>query len=335
MAAQATSAGRGAGVLGEMFGVKTPGTLLLFFLSSLLSFSLIFQSEPEATAVLSAHGWGYGPHFWQWQLWGLWFNHFLHTSLWHFACNAYWFLIFGPALEEILGTRRYLLQTAVAAFAIGLAGNLLGEEGGIGLSGLIYFQFGFLIVLASSDRRAARVCDRTTRWLLWSGLLLLGPLLSYTGTVKVGNVVHVGGCLVGLAAGLLSLQRARPWRRPVAAAIAAVLACATLLVVNPFWRGDWHYWKAYYGDEYRTQLHHYRASLRIDPGNPRTLFNLGLAHFQQGELADAERVWLRCVARDPDNPAVSKALFSLYAKRGDAAGMERWAQRLESFSARL
>ncbi len=82
-------------------------------------------------------------------------------------------------------------------------------------------------------------------------------------------------------------------------------------------------------------MQHYRTSLQIDPGNPRTLFNLGLVHFNNGDLGEAEQVWLRCVARDPENPAISKALCSLYAKRGDAAGMQRWSQRLHALTSRL
>lgn len=333
MAAIASTAGRRRGLGEELFGVRTPGTLLLFFASSVLSLSLIFQGDPESIPVLSAHGWGHAPHFWEGELWRLWVNQLLHTRFWHFACNAWWFLIFSPVLEEILGTRRFLVQTALAAWIIGLAGNLSWEAGGVGLSGLLYFQFGYLVQLSASESAAARVCDRSTRILMWGGLLLLGPALTFFGLVQVGNVVHLAGCLTGLLAGYL---HRRPLRRRLPAAVALpLLLAASWYLHAPALDPDWHFWRAYRSADPGERISHYRRVLELDPGDRRASYNLALAAFEAGDLAQAEALWLRCIALEPNDPQVCRALFSLYARRGDAAGMERWAGRLQRISSVL
>jgi len=309
----------------QLLGVRTPVTFLLFFFSTVLSISLIFQTHPEHPAILSAHGWGYAPLYWEGELWRLPINQFLHTRLWHYLCNIYWFLLLAPVLEEILGSRRFFVQMLLAACAIGLAGTLGGEDGGIGLSGLIFFLFGYLLRLAPDERRAARVCERATCILLWLSLLLIGPLFTLLGWVEVGNVVHLSGCLFGLLAG--ELHR-RQWRLPGWQLALATVLLMCLPVWQPIWRADWHFWKGYHSVDLQQQILHYRKSLEIEPQDPKTLYNLGLAYFEAGDFAAAEQTWLKNVALAPQDPAVCQALVSLYASRGNAEGVERWNQRL-------
>lgn len=316
---------RTIGLAQQLLGVRTPVTLLLFFFSTVLSISLIFQNHPEHPAVLAAHGWGYAPLYWEGELWRLPINQFLHTRLWHYLCNIYWFLLFAPVLEELLGARRFLRQMLLAACAIGLAGALGGEDGGIGLSGLIFFMFGYLMRLAPEERSAAKVCDRPTRMLMWLSLLLIGPLFTLAGWIEVGNVVHLCGCLLGLLAGELQRRQVRlpGWQLAV-----ALLLIASIPVWQPVWRADWHFWKGYHSSDLQQRISHYRQALEREPRDPRILYNLGLALFETGDLEAAEQTWLRNVALAPEDPSVCKALVSLYARRGDADGVQRWNQRL-------
>ena len=86
--------------------------------------------------------------------------------------------------------------------------------------------------------------------------------------------------------------------------------------------------RGFHSSDLKSRVDHYQQALVREPHDPRTLYNLGLAQFESGDLAAAERTWLKTVAVDPVNVDLSKALVTLYARRGDADGVQRWNQRV-------
>lgn len=316
------------------FQVEAPVSSLLFIASSVLSLTLILAPRNSTIGVLTIFGWGDGPLFWQGELWRLGINSLLHNNIFHYLFNIYWVLRFSPVLEALIGPRRYLLLLLLAAWATGLAGNLTWEAGGIGLSGLVYFMFGYLDRLRPAHKAARRVCDGPTRVLFYSWLVI-GPLISLAGLVAIGNVVHLAGLGFGLAAAEWQRRgagRSLAWRAVPAGALLLVLLAGGAYLHRPFLNPDWHYWKAYTAPEVAEQLAHYRRVLELAPDNNAARYNLGLLCFEQGNLRDAEQNWLACAARDPENADICRALFSLYARKGDAAALETWARRLEQVS---
>ena len=313
------------------FQVDAPVSSVLFIASSVLSLTLIFTARNSTIGVLAAFGWGDGPLFWQGELWRLWINSLLHNNIFHYLFNIYWVLRFSPVLEALIGSRRYLVLLVTAGWVVGMAGNLTWEVGGIGLSGLVYFMFGYLDRLRPAHKAARRVCDGPTRVLFYSWLAI-GPLITLAGLVAIGNVVHLAGLLFGLIAFEVH-RRTRSWSRPgrilpAGVLLATLLMCGVYLyrpVLNP----DWHYWKAYTSEDVVVQLAHYQKVLELAPDNNPARYNLGLLHFEQGNFGGAEENWLQIAAREPENAEICRALFSLYARKGDAAAMETWARRFE------
>lgn len=309
---------------------QTPATALLFLASATLSLTLSFLPGANDPAVLSRFGWAEQSLLWRGELWRLLINNLLHINIFHFLFNAYWLLHFGPTVERLLGRRIYLTGLLFSAWMIGVVSQLSWEAGGIGLSGLVYFLFAVLWRLRNHEPQAQKLCDRATCNLLWIWLLLIGPGLTLAGLVKVGNLAHLTGVLSGLLTAELFLRRETFARKPLRSALPALLlttlvASSLLYLRQPLFDADWHYWKAYNSQDPQEQIAHYRAALDLDPTNQRVRYNLGLAHYQQGHIREAEQLWLAC----PPDRQVSQALFALYAAQGDTAGMSRWASHLQ------
>lgn len=319
------------------FQVEAPVSSLVFVATSVLSLTLIFIPRNSSIGVLSAFGWGDSQLFWQGDLWRLWVNNLLHNNIFHFLCNIYWFLRFSPVLEALIGSRRYFVYLLVSGWFVGLAGNLTWEEGGIGLSGLIYFIFAFLLRLRNERRAAARVCDRITCWLFccW---LVIGPLLTLFWDAPIGNVVHLAGFVYGLLAFEI-YRRLRRTRRPLVARLLpagahfALLVPLTLYLYAPVYNPDWHYYKAYAATDLTEQVVHYERLLELAPGNNNARYNLGLTYYDHGKLELAEQAWLECAARKPQDAQLCRALFALYAQMGDPENMELWARRQQELTA--
>jgi len=310
--------------------LKTPVTALLFLASAALSLTLSFHPRGNQIEVLTFFGWADSTLLWEGDLWRLWVNNILHNNIFHFLFNAYWLLRLGPQAEKILGRRAYLAGLLLAGWSIGVVGNFSWEAGGIGLSGLIYFLFGFLWRVKDQDRRAASVCDESTCYIMWIWLVLIGPGLALFGLLKVGNIAH----LTGLICGLLLAEGYRRWSEvkehqlQVAVSLALLLMLlvpASLYLKQPLLNADWHYWKAYNSQLPHEQIKHYERALELDTDNERVRYNLGLAYYQSGQLDKAEKIWLECNA----DRQVSQAMFALYANQGDAENMALWAERLQ------
>jgi hypothetical protein len=118
----------------------------------------------------------------------------------------------------------------------------------------------------------------------------------------------------GLALGVAGLASELLARRPAAArfvwggiAAAAVALGVATVARNAIWRDPVLLW---------------RDAAAKSPNKPRPRFNLGNSYLARGDLADAEREWLRVVALEPTHSAARNQLASLAMTRGDLAGAE-------------
>src|SRR6266478_9071370 len=65
-------------------------------------------------------------------------------------------------------------------------------------------------------------------------------------------------------------------------------------------------------EQYQEAILEYRNVLRIDPANERAIRQLGLAHYQLGELGQAFRYLLKAEELAPDAPDVRVKLGTIY-----------------------
>jgi membrane associated rhomboid family serine protease len=155
---------------------------------------------------------------------------FLHAGFFHIAGNMLYLFIFGPAVEERMGTSRYLLFYLAAAAAAGLAMVAMGPHSRvsvIGASGAIAGVLGAYFVIYPRGR-ITTIVPLVIFWpivdirayfylLLWFVAQLYAGIASGANGPLMGGVAwwaHVGGFLFGIAVGPLLARAGRaPIRR--------------------------------------------------------------------------------------------------------------------------
>lgn len=157
--------------------------------------------------------------------WRLATSAFLHASLLHIAFNMFALYSIGSAVEQLLGTTRYLLIYSAAGLS-GSAGALLLSDRldvTVGASGGIFGLMGALLIweFVQTGSFAGQAL----------GLIVLNLALTFAiPNISIGG--HIGG-LVGGAAAAYALMRTRfmtpRWMGPalaVGVAVAAVVVAA-------------------------------------------------------------------------------------------------------------
>lgn len=136
---------------------------------------------------------------------------FLHLSFGHMLFNSFSLVIFGPALEQMLGRIKfisaYIISGVVANIATFFIGGLhypphLGASGAIfGLLGIYVY-----IVLFRKD-----LIDRANAQLVVT-LVMIGFIMTYINT-NINMIAHLFGFICGLALSPIILQRVKRYTR--------------------------------------------------------------------------------------------------------------------------
>ena len=155
---------------------------------------------------------------------------FLHAGFFHIAGNLLYLFIFGPVVEERMGTARYLFFYLAAAMAAALAMIAMGPDSRvpvIGASGAIAGVLGAYFVLYPRGR-ITTIVPLVIFWpiveipayfylLVWFVAQLYAGIASGAAGPLMGGVAwwaHVGGFLFGIAAApLLASHRPAAPRR--------------------------------------------------------------------------------------------------------------------------
>ncbi|MCQ2343018.1 MAG: rhomboid family intramembrane serine protease [Paludibacteraceae bacterium] len=143
---------------------------------------------------------------------------FLHANFGHIFCNMFAVLVFGPALEESWGERKYILYYLVCglgAAAVQLLVWALTGGGGvtIGASGAVFgilFAFGWLFPDVPMFILFIPVPIRArTMVLIYAAFELVAGLADFSFD-NVAHFAHLGGLLFGW---LLILIWRHPWHK--------------------------------------------------------------------------------------------------------------------------
>jgi membrane associated rhomboid family serine protease len=122
------------------------------------------------------------------------------TNPLHIVFNVMAFSVLGRLIETIYGPFRLgllLIALAWVASAAQLEFNGLG----IGLSGVVYGIFGFMIGASPSNPFLWWFVKKNAVSLL--GWAVLAVVISQTSTMKIGNVAHFSGLFYGAICGLI------------------------------------------------------------------------------------------------------------------------------------
>jgi membrane associated rhomboid family serine protease len=149
------------------------------------------------------------------------------TSLLHLGFNMYALFIAGPLVEQLYGSRLFLVFYLLCAAAGSVASFVFGSEvPSVGASGAIFGLFGILL---SASRTHQPVLDRRGRSLVGQiGTLILINLAFGFIVPGIDNSAHIGGLLAGLWLGFLFVPGRvttlrNLWQRPEGAASGTAL----------------------------------------------------------------------------------------------------------------
>jgi membrane associated rhomboid family serine protease len=150
---------------------------------------------------------GLQPSTWVERPWTLLTNLFIHGGLWHLAANMITLFFFGRYLSMMVGESRFL----IVYFLGGIIGNfffiLLGPSDTlvIGASGAVFAVGGAFTLLA--PKMKVFVFPIPVPLPLW--VAVIGGFIILSFLPFVAWEAHLGGLLVGLAAGYFFKKRQR------------------------------------------------------------------------------------------------------------------------------
>ena len=148
-------------------------------------------------------GASYGPAiFFENEWWRLVTAMFLHAGLIHIGFNMMALMQFGPALEEVYGSARYLFLYVVT----GAFGFLLSAARGhfsLGASGALLGLVGLLLAI-TTKRGGAYMREIRSRLITSVAMLFL---LGFSGFMAMDNFAHGGGLAAGFVLGKIFVDR--------------------------------------------------------------------------------------------------------------------------------
>ena len=150
---------------------------------------------------------GLQPSTWMERPWTLLTNLFIHGGLWHLAANMITLFFFGRYLSMMVGEAKFL----IVYFLGGIIGNfffiLLGPSNTlvIGASGAVFAVGGAFTMLA--PKMKVFVFPIPVPLPLW--VAVIGGFIILSFLPFVAWEAHLGGLLVGLAAGFFFKKRQR------------------------------------------------------------------------------------------------------------------------------
>lgn len=142
------------------------------------------------------------------EIWRLVTPVLLHGNWFHLIFNLLWLWQFGPAAEQSLGSRKYLLLLLTAAAVSDSGFYLIAGPSFLGISGINYALCGWLWGIERyGTQQKHGISDQTFFFfLIWYVLCL--PL-SLSGLMRVANSIHGLGACWGIMAAFVASGSSR------------------------------------------------------------------------------------------------------------------------------
>jgi membrane associated rhomboid family serine protease len=168
-------------------------------------------------------------------LWTLFTMTLVHsrTQITHIVFNLMAFSVLGRLLETLFGSFRYAILLIVLAWVASAAQIVVEHNVGIGLSGVIYGVFGFMIGASPNNPFLWWFVKKNAPMLI--GWAVLCVVLTQMHVLAIGNGAHFGGLIYGIIYGLIyGLPRYRYAFIGLAVVIPIVLgAVLVFLLISP------------------------------------------------------------------------------------------------------
>jgi membrane associated rhomboid family serine protease len=169
------------------------------------------------------------------QYWRLLTAIFLHEGLIHIGFNAYALWLFGQFVDDVYGTRRFVLLFFLTGLLASATSYAFSDPNsvGVGASGAVFGIFGAFIAY-HYRRRDLAASAASLRWAMT--MILLNAFLAF-GFRSIDWRAHLGGLVAGFLAGYVLEGFGPPPMRTLVrvGGIALLVAAGVALVV---WRTD-------------------------------------------------------------------------------------------------
>lgn len=176
---------------------------------------------------------------WSGEIWRPLTTSLLHASLMHAAFNCYWMLIFGGAIERRFGSWRLLLLIVLLAYGSMMpqfifsnrdVSELDAQRAVVGLSGILYGLFGFLLIGRRYEQVLYEACNDATAMLM-GGWFVFCIIAEKFELMPVANIAHAAGLVFGVLYGCVVFEKQHHWLWRTLAVIATLLVFMTLFYV--------------------------------------------------------------------------------------------------------
>ncbi|MFD2627196.1 rhomboid family intramembrane serine protease [Oceanobacillus kapialis] len=171
-----------------------------------------FLSLPIGNTLFQL-GAGSNYHIAQGEYWRLITPMFFHAGLMHMLFNSFSLVLFGPALEQMLGKVKFILAYVGAGVVANIASFILGHAiyTHVGASGAIFGLFGIYVFMIAFRKH---LIDYQSSQMV-SVIIVIGLIMTFIRP-NINVYAHIFGFIGGFVIAPLVLQGVRaysPWQR--------------------------------------------------------------------------------------------------------------------------
>ncbi len=249
--------------------------------------------------------------------WGLITSNFLHIEIWHIGFNLYWLWILGKKIEFETSKIFYaifIVSSAVVSSTVQLA---FSSSTGIGISGVVYAFFGFIVVMSRITDKYKNYLEKKIvyQFAIW---LVVCIILTQTGALAVANAAHISGLLWGMT---IAYTSKFAYRIQWVVGVASLLFIGSSIFWSPFSTGYLSH-KAYHlhNDKKLEEASEiYKEILHREPDNGFAQENLKVIEVSKmeenayefhskGKYDEAREIYNQILNLDNDNEWARKNL---------------------------
>lgn len=224
---------------------------------------------------------------------------FHHGGFIHLLCNMLTLGLFGRLLEFRLGSFHYLLFCIAGLAVSSLAQSFWSD--GVGLSGLLYAQFGLIWIWRKSDEWWR---DQVHDQIIQGGFIWFFAcfVLDAMKILPIGNIAHAAGLAYGYCVGTFRFgsPKVKLWW-PAFLSAHIFLVPGFYFLMHPEWNGRYHWWQGDQATSPADRIRHYGKALQCDPDLEGPWINLALAYMQERDVFEAWRCILKGLYRHPSS----------------------------------
>jgi membrane associated rhomboid family serine protease len=302
---------------------KTPWLVCYISITILAQFFLInykdhFHSiNPETFTIFGAPD---TVDIYKGKYWGVFTNNFIHIYWNQLIINLIGIWLFGAFIERRSGRIKLLFLIIISSIIPSLWQLTLTAEPGIGLSGVNYALFGFILSKSQNDKKY----KLKGRYLI---LTFMISILIYCNYINyfVEDIYRTEAMTIGLllGIGIEKLDRSKLNLRALILFSVCLVSISTLFYAP--WSSEWQVYKGIRFHESKNYVRakiYYRKALKIDSNNKQAIENINLlkidelkskaykAHIK-GKYDIAKKYYLKVLEIDPNDTWTKENLHEL------------------------